>query len=100
MGSNVGVCFHCEEPCTEEDYCYGCKTFVCAKCEPYYEGPDGSHRPEEHLLYFGKIEDEGTCRYIVGRKALAMCGARSVFSAYCRDHLHAVIDERIHAGES
>ena len=103
----IGTCFNCAAPCTEEDYCYGCKTLICSKCSPYYDGADGhNHRPDEHLLYFPTMNDgEFTCRRVVGMERKAgvasrvLCGKPAAFSAYCREHLHAVIDERLAAGE-
>jgi hypothetical protein len=106
----TGACFHCRAPCTEEDYCFGCETFVCALCSPYYDGPGGAgHTPAEHLLYLGTVCDPAlderlagrplTCRRIVGGTddAPVLCGRPAALSAYCREHLHAVIDERLSA---
>lgn len=45
----TGKCFECGVDCTKDnDYCYGCKTFICSKCEK--SGVMGfDHDPEEHL---------------------------------------------------
>ena len=97
----IGVCFHCRAPCTEEDYCFGCKTLVCGQCSPYFDGPGGpGHEPEEHLLYFPSLEEsEFTCRRVTGgfKDKPVLCGKPAVHSAYCLKHLHAVIDERVRA---
>ena len=99
-GEVIGTCFHCKRPCTDEDYCFGCKTIVCADCNPYYNGPDRSdHRPEDHLLCFPMLT-EGvaySCRRVVGDCATdhpTLCGRPAAHSAYCLECLHAVIDER------
>ncbi len=42
-------CYFCSLPCNDEDYCYGCKEFVCSKCDErgmeLYFAP---HSIEEH----------------------------------------------------
>ncbi len=41
-------CFHCKQPCTSDNFCYGCKSFVCNDCG--VESPMGfGHDPEDHL---------------------------------------------------
>lgn len=35
--------------CTEENFCYGCKQFICENHD--ISGPFGSHSPEEHLKW-------------------------------------------------
>jgi hypothetical protein len=48
-----GPCFNCGTPCTSDDFCHGCKTFICEKCT--LGSPMGfRHNPVEHLEY----EDE------------------------------------------
>lgn len=43
-----GPCFNCEKPCTEDDWCFGCKHFVCAVCGIHdHLGP--GHSPSQHL---------------------------------------------------
>lgn|GEM_PF-2517590 len=92
----VGRCFHCLEPCGEDDYCHGCRTLVCGRCSPYYDGPGGDHAPEDHLLYFERLTDgEYTCRWRVGA---SLCGKPAFRSAYCVEHLHAAVD-RLAASE-
>jgi hypothetical protein len=46
-------------------------------------------------------EDGFTCRRVIGgtEERPVLCGAPAVHSAYCREHLHAVIDEWVRAGE-
>src|SRR5690348_7545175 len=45
-----GKCFNCSKPCTDEDYCFGCKHFICEKCGVNdYNVPMGSHEPGVHL---------------------------------------------------
>ena len=42
-------CYFCGLPCTYEDYCYGCKEFVCSKCdERGMELEFAPHSIEEH----------------------------------------------------
>ena len=97
-----GSCFHCGVHCTADDYCYGCKTLICARCSPYYEGPGGpSHVPSDHLLYLEPVAPDATCRYVVGRERVSeaaerlyLCGRPAHCSAYCLAHLHVVLDER------
>lgn len=94
-----GACFHCATPCGEDDYCFGCETFVCQQCSPYYDGPGGDHEPEEHMLHLSIMNEDQphTCRRIVGRDADGaplFCGAPAVMSAYCVGHIGVVVDER------
>ena len=56
-------CFNCEEPCTKDDFCHGCKVHVCNDCSVNYDMPFGSHEPELHLIdegdeQFAEEEDE------------------------------------------
>lgn len=94
----TGPCFHCHEPCTGNDYCFGCKSLICSKCSPYYDLPSGrEHAPEEHLLCLDMMsEGEFTCRRIVGERdhQHVFCGAPAILSAYCVGHVQVVIDER------
>lgn len=100
----AGTCFNCHAPCTDEDYCFGCRTIVCAQCSPYFDGPGGpNHRPDDHLLSFmDTVDGEFTCRRVVGgsKDQLTLCGKPAVLSAYCRDHLVVVLDERLAAGRA
>jgi hypothetical protein len=44
-----GPCFHCEEPCTSDNYCFGCKSFICEECDREQQMGFG-HDPSDHLL--------------------------------------------------
>lgn len=98
-----GDCFHCGAPCTEDSYCFGCESFVCADCSPYYDGPGGDHEPEEHMLHLEMMNEdqEHLCRRIVGHHGgrPKFCGLPAVMSAYCVGHLQQVIAERAAAGK-
>jgi len=39
-------CYFCGTPCYEEDFCYGCRKYVCSRCDETH--PVGHHQPEEH----------------------------------------------------
>ena len=41
-------CFLCRKRTAKEDYCYGCKTYLCESC---YLVPDiyGKHKPLDHI---------------------------------------------------
>jgi len=42
-------CFFCGAPCTDEDYCHGCKESICDKCDEMgIELDFGPHSVEEH----------------------------------------------------
>lgn len=43
-----GPCFHCGAKCTDDNYCCGCKAFICEGCEHEFVMGFG-HSPEEHL---------------------------------------------------
>jgi hypothetical protein len=43
------ACFNCYTVCNEEDFCFGCKKYVCEKCGVNISPPFGSHDPEVHL---------------------------------------------------
>jgi hypothetical protein len=42
------ICIHCDEPCSDDDFCYGCGFCICSDCD---EGtaPMGKHDREDHL---------------------------------------------------
>jgi hypothetical protein len=43
-------CGLCTLACTTDDYCHGCKTVVCANCDPRVElRPTGKHAADAHL---------------------------------------------------
>lgn len=39
-------CYFCHKEVPEEDYCYGCKEYVCNDCDE--TGAGGNHAVEEH----------------------------------------------------
>ena len=39
-------CYFCGKEVTDDDYCYGCKHYVCDECES--EQPSGNHNVEDH----------------------------------------------------
>ncbi len=45
-----GKCHFCGKKVSADDYCYGCKKYVCEECEDYdsYDRPAGLHRVEDH----------------------------------------------------
>lgn len=45
-----GKCFACGKDVDHDDYCYGCKAYVCDECDQrQYTGAIGPHKPEDHL---------------------------------------------------
>ena len=44
-----GECYFCHKPTTTDNYCYGCKQYICAECDPP-EVSDfcGPHTVERH----------------------------------------------------
>lgn len=54
-----GLCFNCGKSCTSDFYCFGCKTYVCDKCEAGYSKATAAmhgHVKEDHLV---ESEEEG-----------------------------------------
>jgi len=45
-GAVLGKCYFCGEEIDGMFYCFGCKEFVCAKCDETQEC--GLHRVEDH----------------------------------------------------
>lgn len=46
----AGKCFNCKKDVTQDDYCYGCSSYVCDGCdERGANGAAGIHLPEDHL---------------------------------------------------
>lgn len=44
-----GICHFCEEPCNQDDYCYGCREFICNQCDKRdMELPFEPHDVEKH----------------------------------------------------
>ena len=48
----VGNCFNCGADCTGDDYCHGCKTFICSECDHSAAdgGQFGPHTRDAHLV--------------------------------------------------
>lgn len=44
-----GECFNCKAPCTGDTYCFGCRCFVCERCDKS-GGMIGAHTRDEHLV--------------------------------------------------
>ena len=42
-------CYHCKESCNEDQFCHGCKQYICEDCSKNYEMPWGGHDPDLHL---------------------------------------------------
>lgn len=42
-------CYFCGKTCTEDEYCYGCKHYVCSDCDE--TGVFGDHTVEEHRSF-------------------------------------------------
>jgi len=55
----ITQCYFCGEQCTEEDYCYGCKTYICEECDSIRESPWGNHFPEDHEVLLEFQDEEG-----------------------------------------
>jgi len=49
--NEMPICYFCAKSVTEEDYCFGCKHFVCQDCDQ--EKPIGNHDVDDH-----QTEDE------------------------------------------
>lgn len=46
----TGSCFNCGKPLTQDDYCFGCKEYICDKCDANgVTMPPGRHEPTDHL---------------------------------------------------
>ena len=51
-----GPCVHCQKDCTDADYCYGCKSFVCDDCNQRsqlapHDNPDWHKQADEGLPF-------------------------------------------------
>lgn len=42
------ACAFCETPCSDDDFCYGCRTYVCSDCDVTYGSLSGGHEPDDH----------------------------------------------------
>lgn len=51
LDTNDARCFFCGEECTEANYCYSCRAFICIACDqnatPFYKA---NHLPDDHIL--------------------------------------------------
>jgi len=47
MPDKFGVCYFCKTPLSEWNFCYGCDSFVCAKCDEV-EMAGEKHKVEDH----------------------------------------------------
>lgn len=43
---HIQKCYLCGEPCDEDDYCYGCRKYICSDCDE--NAVMGDHEPEDH----------------------------------------------------
>ena len=43
------LCVECEEPCTDDEYCYGCEHHICEKCDKSAGMLPPSHDYFDHL---------------------------------------------------
>lgn len=44
-----GICYFCDELCDQENYCFGCKQFICGQCDKRgLDMPFANHDVEEH----------------------------------------------------
>ena len=50
-----GKCYQCAKPCGDDQYCHGCKEFICEECTVNFDPPWGSHQPNVH---FEESEDD------------------------------------------
>lgn len=42
-------CKLCGDTAEEIDFCYGCQSYICERCNTYPDTPGGKHRPIAHL---------------------------------------------------
>jgi hypothetical protein len=53
----VGTCVKCKKDVTQDDYCSGCKQYVCEECNVGGLGvPWGGHAVEDHFKHY---DDDG-----------------------------------------
>jgi len=50
-------CYFCGDLCTDEDYCWGCKEFICLDCDEQTPLLD-EHIPNDHQLRVDNIMKE------------------------------------------
>lgn len=46
--AHKGPCFQCGAPCTDDNFCFGCKAFICDGCDKAIMLM-GQHEKEQHL---------------------------------------------------
>lgn len=44
-----GPCFSCGKETSDDNYCFGCRSFVCESCDKSHGELFGSHAPKDHL---------------------------------------------------
>jgi hypothetical protein len=67
------ACSLCGRDCTKADWCFGCKTFVCAKCdhpEPD-KRPSGPHAHQAHTAHWGASGASNGALPVLGAWGLA-----------------------------
>lgn len=62
-----GKCFNCGSKCDGDHYCYGCKEYICDKCDTAIFGTPGhGHNKSIHLAEYchecGKVVDRCCCK--------------------------------------
>ena len=44
-------CFNCGAECSLQDFCHGCKEYICDKCDVSQGNMPGRHHPpQDHLI--------------------------------------------------
>lgn len=47
-GNAVSRCLFCGAPASENNFCYGCKSYICDDCMDVDNDPWGDHEPGHH----------------------------------------------------
>ena len=58
---SIPKCTHCNKNTDKNQFCYGCKTYVCDNCEVAWSvaaAGFGGHAPEDHLEKAEEEEEE------------------------------------------
>jgi len=48
-----GPCYHCKKQVGRDNYCYGCKEYICDDCNLPWSVADAygkGHHPEDHIV--------------------------------------------------
>ena len=53
----INTCYFCEKKCVKDDYCHGCKQYICNDCSINCS-LTGNHNVEDHLEEEEEFEDE------------------------------------------